>query len=275
MIRLVSDSSCDIHSLSGADFVSVPLHIISGQRHYVDDETLDVPAMVEELLQYKGKTSTACPNVADWEDAFGEADEVFALTITSSLSGSYNAAQCAGQTYREKHPGRRVHVIDTLSTGPEMLLLLEKLRALIRSRLSFDQITEAIGQYQRKTHLLFMLSSIQNLARNGRTSRLGAEAVGLLGLRICGKASSAGKLEMLGKCRGEKPALERLSQQMLHQGWRGGPVRIAHCLNPQGAQRLKALLLRHRPDAEIQCYPAGGLCSFYAEKGGILVGYEA
>lgn len=272
--KIVSDSSCDIHSLPGVDFVSVPLHIVTEEADYVDDQTLDAEAMVEALLRYKGKSSTACPNVDDWKRAFGDAEYVFALTITSALSGSHNAAVCAARSYEEEHPGRRVHVIDTLSTGPEMVLLMEKLRKLMEQGLDFDQTVSAITAYQKKTKLLFLLSSIQNLARNGRASRIGAEAVGLLGIRIYGQASGEGKLDILGKCRGERMALKHLLQQMEHLNWRGGPVRIAHCLNTAAAQRLRSLLLDKFPQADISIHPTGGLCSFYAEKGGIMVGFE-
>lgn len=273
--RIVSDSSCDIRALPGVDFVRVPLRIVTDAVEYVDDDRLDAEQMAAELQRYKGRSSTACPNVDDWERAFGEADNVFAVTITSGLSGSCNAAVNATESYEAAHPGRQVCVIDSLSTGPEMVLTLEKLRDLIGQGKDFAAITAEIAAYQNRTHLLFLLSSIQNLARNGRASKLGADAVGLLGIRIYGQASPEGKLDVLGKCRGERTALDRLVQQMERQGWQGGKVRIAHCQNKPGAERLRGLLLRKYPGTEIQIYPTGGLCSFYAEQGGIMVGYES
>lgn len=273
--RIVSDSSCDIHTLQGAEFYRVPLRIITDAVEYVDDAELDTDKMTAELQCYKGKSSTACPNVAEWEAAFGNAACVFAVTITSGLSGSYNAAVNAAKSYEETHPGRRVCVIDSLSTGPEMVLMLEKLRDLVAAEKTFEDIVTQIADYQRRTHLLFLLSSIQNLARNGRASKLGADAVGLLGIRIYGQASPEGKLDVLGKCRGEKTGLERLVQQMEAMGWQGGKVRIAHCRNLSGAERVRGLLLRKYPRTDIEIYPTGGLCSFYAEMGGLMVGYES
>lgn len=273
--RIVSDSSCDVHTLPGMEFVRVPLHIITDTMDYVDDAELDAESMATDLQRYKGKSGTACPNVADWEAAFGEAECVFAVTITSGLSGSCNAAVNAAKSYESSHPGCRVCVIDSLSTGPEMVLLLEKLGQLIQAEKSFEEIVLEMAEYQQQTHLLFLLSSIQNLARNGRVSKLGADAVGLLGIRIYGQASEEGKLDVLGKCRGERTAQERLVQQMERKGWQGGKVRIAHCQNGSGAERLRGLLLRKYPRTEIQIYPTGGLCSFYAEKGGMMVGYES
>ena len=272
--RIVADSSCDLQRFPGADFISVPMKIISAQQEYVDNAQLDVAKMAESLRQYKGPSSTACPNASDWESAFAGADEVFALTITSALSGSCNAAQCAKAHYESIHPDCRIHVIDTLSTGPEMLLLIEQLYSMLQAQMRFDDICREIAVYSQKTHLLFLLSSVKNLSRNGRISRLGAEAVGLLGLRLCGQASGQGTLELLGKCRGQAAGLRRILRQMEALGWSGGKVRISHCLAQDVAVELEGMLKTQFPEADIQLRPAGALCSFYAEIGGLMVGFE-
>ena len=125
-IRLVADSSCDLLSLDGVDFVSVPLTLRTETEEFRDDARLDVDAMVSTLRATKGRSYSACPNVADWEKAFGESGDVLAFTITSSLSGSYGAACVAKQGCEERDPSRRIRVVDTLSAGPETMLLLEK-----------------------------------------------------------------------------------------------------------------------------------------------------
>ena len=272
--RIVADSSCDLHSFSGADFISVPLKIITAKQEYIDDARLNAAKMAESLRQYKGRSSTACPNASDWESAFAGADEIFVLTITSALSGSFNAAQCAKSQYESAHPGCRIFLIDSLSTGPEMLLLVEQLHSMLQLHMDFDDICNEITTYQQRTHLLFLLSSVKNLSRNGRISHLGAEAIGLLGLRLCGQASPEGTLELLGKCRGQTAGLRRILRQMEASGWSGGKVRISHCLALDAAEELERMLKAQFPELDIQLRPAGGLCSFYAETGGLLVGFE-
>ena len=54
----------------------------------------------------------------------------------------------------------------------------------------------------------------------------------------------------------------------------GGKVRIAHCFNEGAAQKLKELLHAEFSKLKIEHYACRGLCSFYAEKGGLLVGFE-
>ena len=200
--RIAADSSCNLLTLNGADFVSVPLTIRTETEEFRDDASLDVDAMVSTLRSTRGRSYSACPNVADWESAFGESGDVIAFTITSSLSGSYNAACAAGKNCTERNPARRIHVVDTLSAGPEITLLLEKALSEQSSGAGFDEVCENLKAYQRRTHLLFALESMHNLAQNGRISRLTATMAGVLGIRAVGQASAEGTLEMLGKCRG-------------------------------------------------------------------------
>lgn len=180
----------------------------------------------------------------------------------------------AAAVYTEQHPGRKVCCLDTLSTGPEMVLIAEKLRELIAAGLDFDTIREKIRAYMEKTHLLFFLERVDNLAKNGRVSPLIAKAVGFLGIRIVGKASDQGTLQQLHKCRGENKGVEALLGEMEKLGFRGGKVRIAHVCASALSQRLSALVSDRWPGSDVMVTPAGGLCSFYAERGGVLVGFE-
>ncbi len=273
-IKIVADSSCDLVELSGVPYAVAPLKIITADQEYVDDATLDVWGMVTDLQNYKGKSSTSCPNPSDWVAAFGDAPCVVCVTITGTLSGSYNAAVIAKQTYEEIYPDRRVFVLNTLTAGPEIALVIDRLRTLILSGMAFDDVCERITQYVENTGLLFMLESMRNLENNGRVSPLVARMAGLLGIRVVGKASDKGDLEPLHKCRGEAKALTAIVEELKAAGLRRGSVWIAHCFNEAAAKRLQDQLEAQLPQASVRIYPCGGLCSFYAEKGGLLVGYE-
>ncbi len=272
-IKIVADSSSDILESAKIDFASAALKIITAEKEFVDDASLDVEDMVSFLSLYKGRSQTSCPNAEDWLNAFGDADEVFCVTITSGLSGSYNTAQAAKQIYEETE-GKRVYVVDSLSTGPEMALIIEKLTEYILDGLGFDEICEKIRAYTRQTGLLFMLKSLKNLANNGRVSPALARILEMLGICIVGKASDEGKLDTRHKCRGENRALETLIRDLKNFGVSSGKLRIAHCENEEGALKLKALVEKEFPNATSEVYKLRGLCSFYAEKGGILVGFE-
>ena len=250
------------------------LKIQAGDRHWVDDADLDVAEMATFLSTYKGRSGTACPSVGVWLESFGDAEYVFTVAITSNLSGCHNAALQAKEIYEEQHPDRRVCCLDSLSTGPEMVLIAEKLRELIDAGLDFDTVEKEVREYMKKTHLLFSLESLDNLAKNGRVSKVVAKAAGILGIRVVGKASDVGTLQQMHKCRGEKKALATILEEMEKHGFTGGKVRIAHGLNEAGAKAMLDVILAKYPDIEATIVPFTGLCCFYAERGGIMVGFE-
>ena len=272
--KIVVDSSASLYTLQGVDFECVPLKIITDDAEYLDNGTMDALGMAQTLRTYKGKTSTSCPNVSDWLAAYEGADEVYAITITGTLSGSYNAAQLAAEEYQQENPGKRVFVLDSLSTGPEQRLLAEHLRDLLAEGKEFDEICEAILAYHKHTHLLFSLESLANLARNGRVKPAVAAVARMLGIRVIGQASESGELEVLCKTRGEHGALERIVLELKNHGFTDGKVHIAHCDNPEAAKRLKLMIHAVFAGAQVDVAECGGLCSYYAEQGGLMVGYE-
>lgn len=273
--KIIVDSSANLQALPGvAEFGSVPLKIIAGDREFVDDRDLDVEQMVESLKTYKGKSGTACPGVADWLEAFGDAEGILCITITSNLSGSWNSARLAKEDYESQYPDRQVHVIDTLSTGGEMQLLARKAQELLETGMAFGDMCCQAEAYLQKTGLMFSLESLWNLANNGRVSPVTAKLAGVLGIRVVGKASDQGTLEPMDKCRGERKALQTLLSRMQEQGYRGGRMVIDHCMNETAALQLKGLVAQVFPNADIVIGQTGGLCSFYAEQGGMIIGYE-
>lgn len=272
--KIVMDSAGDLLEMEQAEFSNVPLKILAGDREFVDDATTDVAEMVEYMRTYVGKSSTACPSAGEYLEAFGDAEDVYCVTITSGLSGSYNAAYIAAQTYLEQHPQRRVHVFDSLTAGPEMTLVAEKIRELVHQKLPFDKIVSMVEEYNLKTQLAFSLESLHNLAQNGRVPVAVAKIAGMLSIRLVGKASDEGTLQPTGKARGDQKVPGELLKQLLSMGYKGGRVRIHHCYNLPSAQRLKDAILEKFPQASIIIQKTNALCSFYAEKGGMLVGFE-
>lgn len=272
--KIVTDSSADMDTFEGVDFASAPLKIITANKEYIDDENLNVEEMVNDLRTYKGKSSTSCPNTEDWIEAFGDAERIFCITITATLSGSYNSACLAKQMYEEKFPNRKVCVINSLSTGPEMKLIIEKIQELITDEKTFEEICELIKEYMKDTGLFFMLESLTNLANNGRVNPIVAKIAGFLGIRVVGKASDKGDLQQLNKCKGERKALDAIVSHLKNLGSKLKKIRIAHCLNESAALSLKERILKEFEKVNIQIYKCKGLCSFYAERGGLLIGYE-
>lgn len=274
MTRFITDSCSDMIQTEGGNFVSVPLVISTDEKEYVDDEYLDIHEMLDDLSVYKGKSGTACPSVESWLHAFEGADTIFVATMTSALSGTYNSALVAKKIYEHSHPEAKIHVFDTLSAGPELRLLMEKLFSFERAGKTFEEIVRCGEKYLQTTRLFFALKSLHNLAQNGRVNKVIAAAAGALGISVLGTASAEGTLESSAKCRGDKKVIAGMLEEITKAGFQNGKVRISHVENLELAEKLRIALMERFPEAEILIYKARGLCSYYAERGGILVGVE-
>lgn len=271
--RIVADSSCNVLVLDDPNYTTVPLKIVAA-KEYVDNTQLDLAGMVEDLKNHKGKSGTSCPNVGEWLEAFGDAEYVFGVTITKHLSGSYNAAKQAADTYMEEHPGRRVYIFDSLSAGPELMMLVDKICQCEAEGDDYDTTITKVLDYHNHCHTLFCLESMINLARNGRVNPAVAKIAGLLGIRVAGEAQG-GTIVPIHKPRGAKKATETLVEMIKERGFQDGNLlRIAHCFAEEQALALRDAVKADFPNMRFQLEPTTALCSFYAEAGGLMIGFE-
>jgi degV domain-containing protein spr0652 len=276
--KIVADSGCDYREITDlanqTKFESVPLTIQIDHEIFVDNAHLDIDGMMEKMYATSSASKSACPSPDDYLRSFEGAENIFVVTITGTLSGSHNSAQLAKKLFLEENPTANIHVIDSLSAGGEVDLIVKKLNDLIKEGLSFEQVVEAITHYQANTKLLFVLAKVDNLVKNGRLSKLIGAVVGLLNIRMVGEASDTGTLELLQKARGAKKALTAAVDEVLKAGYKGGRIIIAHRNNEKFCQQFSEAIKEKFPTADISFLPTSGLCSFYAEEGGLLMGYE-
>ena len=276
--KIVADSGCDYRQLPtpaiDTEFVSVPLTIQIEDQVFIDDASLDIDQMMEAMYACPHASKSACPSPDDYIRSFEGAKNIFVVTITGTLSGSYNSARLAKNIYLEEHPDTNIHIIDSLSAGGQVDLFVEKINELIDQGLSFEEVVEAITAYQVKTKLLFVLAKVDNLVKNGRLSKLIGTVVGLLNIRMVGEASETGTLELLQKARGAKKSLQSAYEELIKAGYAGGRIVMAHRSNDKFCQQLSERVRETFPQADIKVLPTSGLCSFYAEEGGLLMGYE-
>ena len=273
-IKIVCDSSSNVFKLEGLSYSAVPMKIIAGDKEFVDTAELDLKGMVEFLREYKSKSGSSCPNVQEWLDAFEDADIVFGVTITKNLSGSYHAAQQAAKVYMEENPGRQAYIFDSLSAGPELMLIVDKIVELANQGCDFDSIVRQVLDYHNHCHTIFCLQSMTNLARNGRVNPAVAKIANMLGIRVVGVALG-GTIVPIHKPRGEKKALAAMVDSMKERGLRDGSlVRIAHCFGEDTANAFIGAVKEQFPNCRFILEHTTALCSFYAEVGGLIVGYE-
>ncbi len=272
--RIISDSSCELFDSQDGSFRTAPLTISTDERSFPDDANLNTREMLDYLSGYKGRSYTACPSVENWLSCFEGADVIYVVAMTSALSGTLNSALSAKEIYLQDHPDAKIHIFDTLTTGPELWLFVEKLEELVASGAEFDQVVCQAEDYVRTTRLFFALKSLRNLAANGRINKAVASAIGILGISILCTATKEGRIHPIGKCRSSKKLIASIMEQLDKAGYHGGKVRISHIENVALAESLQEAIYKKYPQADVQFRHCRGLCSYYAERGGILLGCE-
>ena len=273
--RIIADSSCDIFDIDNKPanvyFNTVPFVITVDGKDFVDDENLDVNELVA-MAASRG-SHTSCPSPADWIREFGEEGDVFAITISSNLSGSYNSACTAKEMILENDPGRNIEILDSRGTGPSLSMTIDKLQELIAAGLNFEEVKKEIHQFMADHKLIFALSSYHNLVNNGRMPKIAGIVLGHLGLWGVGIASEEGTIKMKKVAKGGRRTLQVILHDFKERVADKESIVISHCQNELFAQNLRKAIETEYPGKIVKIIPTRGLCSYYAEKGGIIVGF--
>ena len=251
--RIIADSSCDIFKIENQSdniyFNTVPFVITVDGTDYVDNEALNVRDLVTAMAA-SSKSHTSCPSPHDWMAEFGEEGMVL-----------------------ENNPDRNIEILDSRGTGPSLNMIIDRLNALIGQGLSFAEVKSEIHKYMEDHKLIFALSSYHNLVNNGRMPKIAGIVLGHLGLWGVGIASDEGTIKMKKIAKGGKRTLQVIMHDLKDRVADKGVVVISHCENELFAHNLKEAVISQYPDYQVKIMPTRGLCSYYAEKGGIIVGF--
>ena len=272
--KIVADSSCNLTNDYIKDpevgFQVVPLTISIDDVDFVDDENVDTVELLK-AFDKSSKSTTSCPSPFAYEEAYSDAKNVIAITISSKLSGSYNAAFLGsnGETVTGK-----VHVIDSKGTAGMMTILIDKAYELFKTGKPFEQICDELDEFQKSINLLFILNKFDNLVRNGRMSKIAAFIATTLSIKpLC--IADDGEIKVYQKLRTMRAAINGLVQNVgvvcPHQ--EGRICTICYVENEADAIQVKEAIEAKYNFKEVRLEPARGLCSFNALRGGLIVSF--
>ena len=274
---IVADSSCDLKTLDTESpeigYDTVPFVMDVDGREFVDDESISVPEMVEAMEKAE-KSHSACPSPEAWRALFEKADHIIALTISGRLSGSYNSAMVGKSMALEDHPEKKIEVIDSLSTGPKLVMLAQSVLKQIQEQIPFETIVASCRERAQNARTIFTLSNFHNLVQNGRVSKIAGFIAGRLGIRVIGVGSPEGEIQLKELMRGENRTLKRIIKDMEENDYQGTPMTVCHCMNEPMAQSLKEMIVARWQNAKVQLLPTRGLDSYYAERSGLIITYD-
>lgn len=280
-IQLIVDSCCDLTpELKERLQVKVaPLKVrVSSGAEYIDDGTADIPALIADMARSKQGTASACPSTEEYAEPMRETEECFVVTLSSKLSGSYNAARVAADMVMEDHPEKKIHVFDSESASAGEVQLALFLYDRIEEGLAFEEIIPLADAFIAKMRTLFVLEDLGNFVKSGRLSKVSGLLASVLSLCPIMGDNGHGDVKLVAKARGVQNSLRKLVEIVgeLMEGRKDKSVRLvlAFCNCPARAESLKAALLEKCAMLrEIILVPTGALSTMYANDGGVIVAF--
>ena len=114
---------------------------------------------------------------------------------------------------------------------------------------------------------------MENGGSSGRMNRVIGFIANHLSLIGIGIASEKGTIEIKGIARGRRKAIEIIINDMKQRGTQIKNVVIDHCQNLEFATQVKEAIRNVWNEASVTILPTRGLCSYYAEYGGLIIGF--
>lgn len=275
--HIITDSSSDLNDFyllqNNIRFSTVPFAFNIGEKTVIDEAGLDTDKLLTEISKTDKKVTTACPSPQDWCEQMSEEGNYILITISGALSGSFNSANLAKTIINEKYPERKIEVINSCSTGPQIVLLVEYICSIINQQTTFDEVVKGAKRFLNESKISFALSSFDNLVNAGRMPNVVGKIAMLLGIWGVGYATDEGTIQIKKKIRGEKGAIKTLIEDIKERIKNPSRVIISHCHNLKFAEKLKTKIKETWDNAQVKIMKTRGLCSYYAERGGVIVGF--
>lgn len=255
-------------------FINVPLTIMLGDYHIVDDETFDQADFLKRVEEYPDCPKTSCPSPEKYMESYRcDADHMYAVTLSANLSGSYNSAVLGKNLYEEEYGDKPIHVFDSRSASIAQSLIALKIAECEEAGMSFEETVETVENYITDQVTYFVLESLEALRKNGRLTGMKAIVATALNIKpYCG-ATPQGTIFQVGQARGIKKALSKMVDVFAEEikNPEEKIVAISHCNCYERAMDVKRMIEAKITPKKIIVLDTRGISSTYASDGGIIV----
>ncbi|MDW7660015.1 MAG: DegV family protein [Bacillota bacterium] len=279
MYKVVGDSSTEVDQsfLDLYPTTIVPFKLYLDGVEYVDDSNLDVDQFVETMKKSQDLPKSACPSPNDFLEQFeGEEVEIYIVTISSKLSGTYNSAMVAKQLYESENPGKKfIHIFDSLGAAAGETLVTRMIHEFKKQNLVKDELVSEVSRFISDMSVMFISESLDNLIKNGRISKWKGLIASTLNILPIMGADENGEIKLVEKVRNSNKAYVRLIEIMQDGIVKNGKkiVAITHVGNWERANQIKEEISKISHVDEIINLKCAGLSSLYADKKGIIVAF--
>ena len=253
---------------------SVPLTLMVGGESIIDDETFDQKDFLKKVAACLECPKSACPSPERYMKAYEcEADHIYAVTLSSELSGSYNSAVLGKSLFLEDNPGKKIHVFNSKSaSGGESLIAMQIVECEEKG-LSFEEVIETVDKYIEEMSTFFVLENLETLRKNGRLSRVKALVASALKIKPVMGSTPEGSICQFDQARGMNKAIVKMVELVGEKGINIHEkiVAITYCNCPERAKMLEEAIRERLNPAKIVVMDTAGVSSMYANDGGVIV----
>lgn len=274
---IIGDSCTDLpEEWKKKEYVKlVPLSITLDNELIVDDENFQQTDFLRKMKESPNCPKSACPSPDEYGKYFDQADEIYVVTLSGNLSGSYNSALIAADIYREEHGDKKIHIFDSCSASVGQMLLVMKIDELKKEGRSFEEVCEEVTKFRDGRKTKFVLETLDTLRKNGRLSNIQAILANALNIKPIMEGSQEGTIEKLDQARGINKALQMMAKYVAAdvKNAEDRILGIAHCNNRERAEHMKELISKLVKFKDVIIVETAGISSLYANDGGIIISY--
>lgn len=275
--HIVCDSCTDLteEDLKKGCYTLVPLTLLVDGEEIIDDETFDQADFLAKVAASKESVKSACPAPESYMEVYSKADDIYVVTLSAELSGSYNSAVLGKNLYEEENGTKNIHVVNSRGAATTQVLIARKLNEYASQGMPFEEVVDKIEEYTTSLRTYFVLETLEVLRKNGRLSRLSATIAGALNIKPVMIGTRDGVIQKAAQARGMKKALAKMVE---HMGSEGRDLTrrqfvISHCNCYERAVYVKELIKKHLHAEDVDIVDTKGVSSLYACDGGIIVSY--
>lgn len=273
---ILCDSCTDFTAELRSDphYKLIPLTLHIGDYDIVDDDTFNQADFLRRVAEYPECPKSSCPSPESFLEHFQDGEEIYIVTLSSHLSGSYNSAVLAQKMYQEKHPDKKIHVFDSHTASVGQTLIAMKIHELASQGRAFREVISQVDSFIASQGTKFVLETLESLRKNGRLSTVSATIANVLNIKPV-MTGISGKIDKLTQARGMHKAIQKMAEAIASDAVE--PTKrilgIAHCNNPERAELTRKEILKLVPFKDVYITNTAGISSLYAADGGIVVSY--
>lgn len=275
--KIVADSSCDLNEEleKKLDVSLVPFKIDIDEKSFIDDENLDILEFKKAMKASPNPIRTSCPSPGDFVEEYKKAENIFVVTISAALSGTYNSAILAKDMIMEEFPEKFVHVFDSKGASITETLTAMKIDELIAEKCNALEIVEKVEQYIKEMTTYFISESLDNLIKNGRISKTKGLIANVLNLKPLMGANDKGEIVLVENHRGSKKAFKRLVEIIGESklNFENRILAISHADALDRAEDLRKEIKEKYNFKDVIIVETNGLSTAYVNHQGIILAF--